>query len=65
MDVVCLIGKVVVKLVGLYYLYVYNFVLMEIDDVEKNILKKFSYDGVFVDDFVFLEVLDYLLEVKE
>lgn len=65
MDAVRLTGKATVKPAGSYYLHVHNPVLTETDDVEKNTLKKFSYDGVFVDDPALLEVLDHSLEAKE
>ena len=65
MDAVRLTGKAAVKPAGSYYLHVHNPVLTETDDVEKNTLKKFSYDGVFVDDPALLEVLDHSLEAKE
>lgn len=65
MDAVRLTGKAAVKPAGSYYLHVHNPVLTDTTDVEKNTLKKFSYDGVFVDDPGLLEVLDHSLEAKE
>ncbi|WP_165006813.1 MULTISPECIES: PD-(D/E)XK nuclease family protein [unclassified Enterococcus] len=65
MDAVRLTGKAAVKPAGSYYLHVHNPVLTDPDDIEKNTLKKFSYDGVFVDDPGLLEVLDHSLEAKE
>lgn len=65
MDAVRLTGQATVKPAGSYYLHVHNPVLTENEEIEKNTLKKFSYDGVFVDDPRLLEVLDHSLEAKE
>ncbi|MGM9903920.1 MAG: PD-(D/E)XK nuclease family protein [Enterococcus sp.] len=65
MDAVRLTGKAAVKPAGSYYLHVHNPVLTDTTEVEKSTLKKFSYDGVFVDDPGLLEVLDHSLEAKE
>ncbi|MBT9717847.1 PD-(D/E)XK nuclease family protein [Enterococcus durans] len=65
MDAVRLTGKAAVRPAGSYYLHVHNPVLTDTNEVEKDTLKKFSYDGVFVDDPGLLEVLDHSLEAKE
>ncbi len=65
MDAVRLTGKAAVRPAGSYYLHVHNPILTDTNEVEKETLKKFSYDGVFVDDPGLLEVLDHSLEAKE
>jgi ATP-dependent helicase/nuclease subunit B len=65
MDAVHLTGQAAVKPAGSYYLHVHNPVLSEAENVDKETLKKFSYDGLFVDDPGLLEVLDHSLEAKE
>src|SRR5699024_4134097 len=65
MDAIRLTGKAAVRPAGSYYLHVHNPVLTDTNEVEKDTLKKFSYDGVFVDEPGLLEVLDHSLEAKE
>ncbi|EOH89909.1 PD-(D/E)XK nuclease family protein [Enterococcus villorum] len=65
MDAVRLTGKAAVRPAGSYYLHVHNPILTDTKEIEKETLKKFSYDGIFVDDPQLLEVLDHSLEAKE
>ncbi|EMF0078586.1 PD-(D/E)XK nuclease family protein [Enterococcus hirae] len=65
MDAVKLTGKALVRPAGSYYLHVHNPILSEANEIEKETLKKFSYDGIFVDEPELLEVLDHSLEAKE
>ncbi|MBF8807952.1 MAG: PD-(D/E)XK nuclease family protein [Enterococcus lacertideformus] len=65
MDAVKLTGKAAVRPAGSYYLHVHNPILTDTNEVEKDTLKKFSYDGIFVDEPQLLEVLDHSLEAKE
>lgn len=65
MDAVRLTGKVAVRPAGSYYLHVHNPILTDPHEVEKTTLKKFSYDGIFVDEPQLLEILDHSLEAKE
>ncbi|MFV0560800.1 MAG: PD-(D/E)XK nuclease family protein [Enterococcus sp.] len=65
MDAVRLTGQAKVKPAGSYYLHVFNPTLDEDKSIEKETIKKFKYDGLFVDDPALFEVMDHSLEAKE
>ncbi|KAF1296584.1 ATP-dependent helicase [Enterococcus sp. JM4C] len=50
---------------GAFYLHVHNPVLTSEETIEKDTLKKYSYDGVFVDEPSLFPTLDNSLEAKE
>lgn len=65
MDAVRLTGKAAVRPAGSYYLHVHNPILTDTKEIEKDTLKKFSYDGIFVDEPQLLEVFDHSLEARD
>lgn len=50
---------------GAFYLHVHNPVLTSENSIEKETLKKYSYDGLFVDEPELFSTLDNSLEAKE
>lgn len=66
MDAVYLIGQPA-KAAGSLYLHVQNPTLpfVQPDQVEKQLLKKFQYDGLLINDPVLMENLDKSLEAKQ
>ncbi|WP_122645037.1 PD-(D/E)XK nuclease family protein [Enterococcus mediterraneensis] len=64
-DAVQLIGTPAVKPGGAYYMHIHNPVLKPEETGEKDQLKKYQYDGLFVDDPHVFHRLDSSLEPKE
>ncbi|MGX7162821.1 PD-(D/E)XK nuclease family protein [Enterococcus massiliensis] len=64
-DAVQLVGTDVVKPGGAYYMHVYNPVLKPEESDENAQLKKYQFDGLFVDDPRLFERLDQSLAPKE
>ncbi|MDH6365010.1 ATP-dependent helicase/nuclease subunit B [Enterococcus sp. PF1-24] len=64
-EAVTLTGSQNVRPAGAYYLQIQNPVLTSADNIERDTLKKFSYDGFFVDNPESFELLDHTLEAKE
>ncbi|MGM0124167.1 helicase-exonuclease AddAB, AddB subunit [Enterococcus sp. AZ194] len=67
MDATRLTGqkKETVHPAGAFYLHVHNPVLTSEETIEKDTLKKYSYDGLFVDEPELYATLDTSLEAKE
>lgn len=64
-DSAALVGEKPVKPAGAYYLHVHNPILKSEDDLEAERLKKYNYDGLFVDSPEVLEHLAPGLEEKD
>lgn len=64
-DAVELIGTKDAKVAGAYYLHVHDPLLKSNEANESERLKKFKYDGLFVDDPAVFEVYDADLEAKQ
>ncbi len=64
-DAVELIGRKDAKIAGAYYLHVHDPILDASKASEKERLKQFKYDGLFVDNPELFEIYDHQLETKE
>lgn len=65
MNSVHLVGDKATQPAGAYYFHVYNPVLSTPEKVEEETLKKYSYEGIFVDSPTVFPILDASLEEKQ